>query len=250
MNLNKETLTKFFKNAPKKTLDYIKIAKIELIVIAGIIFLDLLTKFIVEKTMTVGQTIVIIPNFLEFYYTINKKAAFGSAFGLDTLLGLDGVRILFLIITVIAMGALIFFIYFFRGKHILSRISLSLILAGAFGNFYDRLVLKGVRDFVQIVFFGLDLPLLGESFAIFNIADMSLVAGVIIFAVYFIFMYKSPKELFVGPVQQFPDKNQIKTDSPIEAENDTAEIQNDKYEPIKDVAPSEPADKNNEHERI
>lgn len=69
-----------------------------------------------------------------------------------------------------------------------------MILAGALGNLVDRLFIGKVRDFVEIVFFGCDVPLLGESFAIFNIADAALVVGVILFLVYFIFMYREPKD--------------------------------------------------------
>ncbi len=207
MGINLEKTKKFFMTAGKKIWEYTKIAKFELIVLFGALILDLLSKFIIAKTMSVGQTVVLIPNFLEFYYTINKKAAFGSSFGLENFLGIEGIRILFLIMTVIAVCVFCFFLYYFRGKHILARLSLALIISGALGNFYDRLFLKGVRDFVQIVFFGLDLPILGDSFAIFNVADMALVFGVIIFAVYFIFMYKTPKEEFAGPVQKFEDEN-------------------------------------------
>lgn len=98
------------------------------------------------------------------------------------------------------------------------------MLAGAFGNFFDRLFLKGVRDFIQIVFFGLDLPWLGSSFAIFNVADMALVAGVIIFAVYFIFMYKSPKDMLVGPVQKkdYVPENELDAESGEKAGTDSA----------------------------
>jgi hypothetical protein len=83
----------------------------------------------------------------------------------------------------------------------LARLSLAFIIAGALGNFYDRLFIGKVRDFAEIVFFGLDLPILGETFAIFNLADNSLTAGVIMFVIFFLFKYKPPGAELVGPVK-------------------------------------------------
>ncbi len=64
-----------------KTVEYVKGAKIELIVLFGILFVDLLTKFIVESTMSVGDTVVVIPNLLNFSYHINELAAMGRFLG-------------------------------------------------------------------------------------------------------------------------------------------------------------------------
>lgn len=172
---------------------YIKHARVELIVAAALLILDLVTKAIVAHTMYVGQSISVLPDFLYISYVHNKKAAFGKAFGLEKVLGDNGIRIVFLIVTVLAVGVFCWLLYRCRRRHILMRVSLALIIAGALGNFFDRLVLHYVRDFVEIVFFGLDLPLLGESFAIFNIADVGLTVGVILFLVYFLFIYHEPK---------------------------------------------------------
>ena len=47
---------------------------------------------------------------------------------------------------------------------------------------------------MEIIFFGLDLPLIGESFAIFNIADIGVTVGVILFLVYILFFSDWGKE--------------------------------------------------------
>ena len=184
-----DTLKKFGRAA----WEYIKHARIELLVAVALLALDLITKAIVAHTMYVGQSVEIIPKFLYFTYVRNTKAAFGSAFGLEKALGDDAIRIIFLIITVLAVGVFCWLLYRCRRRHILMRVSIALIIAGAIGNFIDRLCLHYVRDFVEIVFFGCDVPLLGESFAIFNIADVGLTVGVILFLVYFIAIYKEPK---------------------------------------------------------
>ena len=184
--MNPEKIKQFVYKAARKVWAYCKIARMELIVFAALLVLDLVTKQIIEATMYEGETIVLIPNFLNFTFVYNELAAFGSAFGLENLIGPQAVRVIFIIITFIALGIFGYFLWRNRGKNKLCRASLAMILAGALGNLVDRLFIGKVRDFVEIVFFGCDVPLLGESFAIFNIADAALVVGVILFLVYLI----------------------------------------------------------------
>lgn len=173
---------------------YIKHARIELIVLVAVLVADLVSKAIINACMDVGQSVQLIPDFLYITYVHNNMAAFGSAFGLEKVLSPEAIRIIFLIITLIAMGVFAYIMYRCRRRHILMRVSLAMILAGALGNFVDRLFLAYVRDFVEIVFFGCDLPLFGTSFAIFNIADVGLTVGVIVFLIYFIVYFKEPKQ--------------------------------------------------------
>ncbi len=187
---------------------YIKHARVELIVLVAVLALDLITKALVGKFMYYGQTIEVIPSFLNITYVRNTKAAFGSAFGLEKALGDNAIRIIFLIITLIAMGVFSYILYRCRKRHFLMRLALALILAGALGNFIDRLVLHYVRDFVEIIFFGCKVPLLGYSFPVFNVADMGLTVGVIVFLVYFIVIYKEPKK---KTVTETADVNSRKT---------------------------------------
>ncbi len=184
----KQQLIKFF----NKAWEYIRQARLELIIFAALLFADLLTKGIIAATMAENETVTIIPDFLNFTFVYNELGAFGSAFGLENLIGEQAVRVVFIILTFIAIGIFGYFLYRGRGKNKLYRISLAMILSGALGNLVDRLFIGKVRDFVEIVFFGCDVPLLGKSFAIFNVADAALVVGVIIFLVYFIFIYREP----------------------------------------------------------
>lgn len=194
------TRNEFFEKAKTKAVkfgkaawDYIKLAKLELIVLVAALIVDLVSKSIVEHTMNVGQTKVLIPKFLQLTFIYNPLAAFGSAFGLDKLIGQTATRIIFIVITFVAVGIFGYFMYRNRGKNKVERLAFALIIAGAIGNLVDRIFIGEVRDFIEIVYFGLDLGKLGTSFAIFNIADAALVVGVILFLVYILFLHKEPE---------------------------------------------------------
>ncbi|MDE7395990.1 MAG: signal peptidase II, partial [Clostridiales bacterium] len=197
---------------------YIKGARVELIVLVALFALDLITKALIGHFMELGDSIRLIPNFLYITYVRNTKAAFGSAFGLEKVLSDDAIRIIFLLITVIAVGVFFYLMVRCRKRHILMRLAFAMIIAGALGNFYDRLVLHYVRDFVEIVFWGCDLPLLGTTFPVFNIADAALTVGVVLFIIYFIVFFKDPKpqekEAEETPQASEPDKaeNSIEQD--------------------------------------
>jgi signal peptidase II len=68
---------------------------------------------------------------------------------------------------------------------------LGLILGGALGNFYDRLVYGGVRDWIWVYYQrgeG-DYPF---NWPVFNLADSFLVCGVILFALDSLFFSRKP----------------------------------------------------------
>lgn len=211
----------------KKVWDYIKCAKLELIVLLAALVVDLVTKAIVEHTMRVGQTVVLIPKFLQFTFIYNPLAAFGSAFGLDKLIGQTATRIIFIVITFIAVGIFGYFMVRNRGKNKVERIAFALIIAGALGNLYDRLFIGEVRDFVEIVYFGLDLGKLGTSFAIFNIADAALVVGVILFLVYILFLHKESEEPAPAAEQE-----QTQTEQGSPEQNQAEEVATEEVETV------------------
>ena len=165
---------------------FLKILKqlwLPLLIIAAAITADLTTKLAIEKTIALGKSVTIIPKFLFLTYAQNLGAAFSMLSGAQTFLK---------IITPFAVAGFFAFLVCICSKngHILLKVSLALIIAGALGNFADRVAFGYVRDFIHIHYFGLDLPLLGTDFAIFNVADSALTVGVVIFAVYYLFLHK------------------------------------------------------------
>lgn len=208
--------------------EYIKDARVELIVLAASILVDLVSKALVDGNMYLGQSITLIPKFLNITYIHNDAAAFGSSFGLDKLLGQQGVMIVFIVISIVAVVFFGYFMYRNRGKSMLCRVSFALIIGGAVGNLVDRMAFGYVRDFIQFEYFG--LTIFGStSFAIFNIADAALCVGVAMFAIYYIFIYKEPKkdEKKEEPAQEYsaldddtePTDNVVNTE--VESKNNT-----------------------------
>ncbi|MED1864309.1 signal peptidase II [Fictibacillus nanhaiensis] len=126
-----------------------------------VLMIDQVTKWLIVKNMELGQSIPVIDQ--VFYITSHRNR--GAAFGI-----LQDQRYFFIIITVIVVGAVIYYLQ----KHAhdtLLKTALALVLGGAVGNFIDRLLRGEVVDFLNVYIGSYDFP-------IFNVADSALVVGV------------------------------------------------------------------------
>ncbi len=185
------TVWDFIKKYAKKTWEYIKVAKMELIVMIALFAIDLISKSVVDANIAQNSTVVLIPNFLNFTYVRNYDAAFGSDW-MRVHLGI-GARIIFCIFAFVASTVFVIILVKNRGGHKLVRVGLAMLVAGAMGNCIDRMALGYVRDFIEFVYFG--GTIFGRtSFWIFNIADASLVIGVILVVIYYLIIYKGKDE--------------------------------------------------------
>ena len=133
--------------------------------ILSIIFLliDIFTKQLVKNTLNLYDSIPIIPNFFSITYVINDGAAFSI---------LKGEFWLFIILGFV----LLFFIFYYLQKeklNIYKTIYYSLLIAGVLGNLLDRMLYKGVIDFLDFTIFSYNAP-------IFNLADTFIVISVIL----------------------------------------------------------------------
>ncbi|MCH5163096.1 MAG: signal peptidase II [Clostridiales bacterium] len=187
----KDKLSAFWgvvKRYAKRVWAYLKVAKMEYIVMISLFALDLISKAIINATIDVGETVVVIPYVLQFTNLHNSNAAFGSSW-MTSWLGPLGSRIFFCVFAVAVSVIFILILIRHKGGSKLFRVSLAMLVAGAMGNCIDRWALAYVRDFVEFVYFGLTIG--GrKSFYVFNIADAELVIGVILIIIYFIFVYK------------------------------------------------------------
>ena len=143
---------------------------IYVLILFGVIFIDQLTKILVASQGT-GWNVTIIPEVFSLTYTKNTGAAF--SFLSDAEWG----QLFFFILTIIILPVLfVVFLKLDNNKKWL-KTTVILIIAGTIGNFIDRLVFKGVTDFIYVHFF-----------ANFNVADIALTVGAIMLIFYFLFL--------------------------------------------------------------
>lgn len=145
-----------------------------LMIIAGVIFLDQLSKWLTVTNLEyhefIPDTIPVIKDVFHFTYVRNEGAAFSMFSAPDQ-------RWIFMSISSIAIIALSIYLWKKRNDNKMLCIALSFIIGGGIGNMIDRIALKYVIDM-------LDFRLI--KFAIFNVADSFVCVGVGLFALYVI----------------------------------------------------------------
>ncbi|MDE7163964.1 MAG: signal peptidase II [Clostridiales bacterium] len=179
----------FIKRTAIKVFNYLKVAKMEWIVMISVFILDLVAKSLVENFLEFNESVPMIPYFLNAHKVHNYSAAFGSSW-LRSWLGDIGARIFFCVFAVAASVAFILVLIRNKGKSRVFRIAVALFVAGAMGNCIDRMALGYVRDFIEFVYFGMTIGGSKTWAYIFNIADVALVTGVILIVFYFLFLYR------------------------------------------------------------
>ena len=132
-----------------------------------VIALDRLTKMWVIKHVVPSTHIVIIPHVFSISHWMNPGAAFSlftyTADPHRTYLLLTGFSIL--------ASVVVFSVLMVIGrKFTITALALALILGGALGNLWDRVVYKEVTDFIAVTIIHYHWP-------DFNIADSSIVIG-------------------------------------------------------------------------
>lgn len=147
------------------------------IFIVIIIALDQLTKYMIVKSLEIGDSIKVIKNLL--YITSHRNE--GAAWGI-----LQGKMWLFYIVTIVVLVILIMFFKSEGYGKPLIQFGLSLLIAGSIGNFIDRLIRSEVVDFIDTYIFGYNFP-------IFNVADAALTIGVIVLIIVILFEGKEEK---------------------------------------------------------
>ena len=131
-----------------------------------VLVLDLATKAVVERTMTLYESIPLLP-FFSLTYVRNTGAAFGILRELSPTLRLP----LFVVVTVAAVGALASYLRQVHDHESWVALALGGILGGAAGNLVDRLRYGEVVDFLHLHYRGFDWPM-------FNVADSAITVGV------------------------------------------------------------------------
>lgn len=128
-----------------------------------VLVMDLLTKRWVELNLTYGQQIM-ITEFFNLVLTYNAGAAFSF------LSDASGWQRWFLSTIAVLVSVLIVYLLYKNTTNRLFCFALSLILGGALGNLWDRIMLGHVVDF-------LDFHVSGYHWPAFNLADSAIFCG-------------------------------------------------------------------------
>jgi signal peptidase II len=134
-------------------------------IVAAVVFVaDRITKMVVESNMPVGSSIDVAGPWIRISHVRNTGAAFGLLPERTTLL------------SILSVGAVFAIVFYYRRLAADSRliaVTLGMQLGGAVGNLVDRIGQGYVVDFVDV-----GVPD-GPRFWSFNVADSSIVVGII-----------------------------------------------------------------------
>lgn len=133
---------------------------------AAVLVLDRLTKWIIETRVSFLDTLRVIPGFFDIVHTENRGAAF-SLFNDSPSEWRTLLLAAFALIAVAVVGWILW-----RAERLdgVTLAGFTLILGGAMGNVFDRIVWGRVTDF-------LDFYVGGYHWPAFNVADSAIVIG-------------------------------------------------------------------------
>jgi len=140
---------------------------------AAVVVLDRLTKYWIETGLGAFDTITVIPGVFNIIHAQNRGAAFGifnqteGALRLLLLVGVSGVVMIYVAYQLWQMpkGA--------WPSGPIPPLALSLVLGGALGNLWDRVVRGSVTDFLQVFIGSYEWPA-------FNVADSAISVGAVL----------------------------------------------------------------------
>jgi signal peptidase II len=140
--------------------------KFHFLIALFVVLLDRASKWAVARNISLHDSIQLIPHVFYLTHVENRGAAFGL-FAESPSQWKIGMLILFSVIAMIIVSALLW-----RSGHAMTTtgVGLSLILGGAIGNLWDRLVSGRVVDFL-LVYIG------SYQWPAFNAADSAIVVG-------------------------------------------------------------------------
>ena len=152
MNFSKNLKNKIFS---KETI-------VSLTVVFAIFILDRITKVTIIKNQLNNQSIF-VNDYLNFELIWNT----GIGFGLLS----QNANLYYHLISLLIFTVIIFLIYLIAKAEFLEKVLYCLILGGALGNFYDRLIYFAVPDFI-------DFHINDFHWFTFNIADIFITLGI------------------------------------------------------------------------
>mgnify|MGYP002618644475 CR=1 FL=1 len=144
-----------------------------IVLFAALLGADQLIKYWTVEHLALGESAAFLPGIVQLTRVHNYGAAWSSFSGMRWLLSAVTAAILIAVLVLLLRGIV---------RHPAGRVAGVLILAGGLGNLIDRVRLGYVVDMFHFVFW--------PSYPVFNLADICIVAGAILGAIYYLFLYE------------------------------------------------------------
>jgi len=142
--------------------------RLELYVVVTVVILDQITKALIRPALSLHESMVVIPGYVDFTRVHNTGAAFGMLNSVD----IPFKAAVLSLVALIALGGVAWYAATVPLADRLARIGIAGVLGGAIGNLIDRAKDGYVLDFV-------DAYWNGWHFWAFNVADAAITIGVI-----------------------------------------------------------------------
>src|SRR5579884_2096910 len=157
------------------------------LIAAAVILLDRVAKWAVSANIAMHDTLAIIPGFFRLTHVENSGAAFGL-FDQSPSQWKLAVLIAFSVVALIVVSILLWRNSFAMNT---TGVGLSLIMGGALGNLWDRIIDGRVVDFLEFYLGSYHWPA-------FNVADSAIVIGAVLLMSEILFAKPAQQEKAVG----------------------------------------------------
>lgn len=139
----------------------------------GLLVLDQWLKLWITANLPLGESMPFLPGLVELHTVHNYGAAWSS---------FSGQRWLLLGVTACIIAAVVYVLARRIVRHPLGVAACCLVLSGGIGNMIDRFRLGYVVDMFHFEFW--------RSYPVFNVADICVVIGAVMGAVYYMWLYE------------------------------------------------------------
>jgi signal peptidase II len=145
------------------------------VVSLAVVALDQFTKFLILRSLSLNESVLLFPDLLYLTHTQNAGTAFGLMANMELF-----VRIPFFV-AITALAGFIIYLYqhFIPPERHVTRVALGLVWGGALGNFVDRMLYGKVIDFI-------DMRYRGFQWYQFNLADTCITIGLLYLLIEFL----------------------------------------------------------------
>jgi signal peptidase II len=131
-----------------------------------LVLLDQVTKLMVASHMQLGESRNLLGDVLRLTFVKNPGGAFSVYLGSYHIMFAVTIGVIVLLVFMFVKGII-------RPETVMGKVALTMVFAGAAGNFIDRIRMKEVIDF-------LDMGIGFHRWPVYNVADIAITFGMIL----------------------------------------------------------------------